>query len=64
MRDPRGQLTVGPFRSFELRDSSANSLQKRFDIDDNSIGRQVPLVCSRRTIPPLIKDWAGIARGA
>lgn len=64
MRDPPGKLAIGSLRSGEFFSASANSLNKRFDIDDEGIGWQVALACSGRTILPLIEDWTSVARRA
>src|SRR5690606_2845409 len=64
MRDSLGKLAIGSLRSGELFDTSANGLDKRFDIDDDSIYRQVTLVCRGGTVLPLIVDRAGFTRGA
>jgi len=44
----------------ELFDPCANSLDKRLDIDDDSIGRQLAFVGGRWTVFPLIEDWTGV----
>lgn len=64
MRNTRGKLTIRLFRNGELLNASADSLNKQFDIDDDTIGRYVALACSMRAIQPLIENRTSFARSA